>query len=120
MRWQERAACLGDPDDAWLGDTLTVDLATTCHGCPVRLECLTEAMPRDIRWDAGIWGGTTPKQRSDIRHKTVSVTDVWHRLDMMVREAHDGRFFDLAFTKPLPSRETARSEVGRGDRREDG
>jgi len=107
IRWQERAACANDPDEAWLGDVLTIDLATTCHGCPVRLECLTEAMPRDFRWDAGIWGGTTPKQRGDIRAQKARVTDVWHRLDQMVREAHDGRFFDLAYASRLPSRKTA-------------
>jgi len=109
-RWQERGACYGNADDGWLGSELTIDMATTCHGCAVRLECLTEALPRDIRWDAGIWGGTTPKQRGDIRSKKASVTDVWLMLDRIVKEAHSGRHDHMDYESGLLSAADARPE----------
>jgi hypothetical protein len=103
MSWQEHAACADDRNEDWLGDVVTLDLAVTCHGCPVRLECLTEALPRDIRWDAGIWGGTTPKQRGDIRNRKASVADAWRTLDQMVKEAHRGQHDDMDYQSGLLS-----------------
>ena len=93
--WQNRAACAGDSNPEWIGDTMTIDTATTCWVCPVRLECLTEALPRDIRWDGGIWGGSTPRQRGDIRTGKASVADVWLDLELLVKGMHGGRHDDM-------------------------
>jgi WhiB family redox-sensing transcriptional regulator len=32
-----------------------------CTGCPVRLECLSEALDNRIEW--GVWGGMTERER---------------------------------------------------------
>lgn len=62
--WQERSACLplmSDDPGAWdtifYGDT-TADRAPAkdvCSSCPVRLDCLSDALDRGEVW--GVWGG---------------------------------------------------------------
>jgi WhiB family redox-sensing transcriptional regulator len=32
-----------------------------CTGCPVRMECLAEALDHRIEW--GVWGGMTERER---------------------------------------------------------
>jgi hypothetical protein len=89
--WQELAVCTGDDNPEWLGEVITVDCATACLVCPVRLECLTEALPRDRHWDAGIWGGTTVADRDNIRRNKDTVAHIWRRLELLVKERHGGR-----------------------------
>ena len=72
--WMSEAACLGEPpeiffpahdDDAELGKAI-------CEGCPVKEDCLTYVLEhtRDAT-DAGVWGGTTEKERRSIRRRAV-------------------------------------------------
>lgn len=95
MTWQARGECVGDLSEEWLGDELTPDIATACFVCPVRLDCLTESLPRHRTWDVGIWGGTTATTREKIRMKQTTVTDAWRELETTVRRLHDGRFSDV-------------------------
>jgi WhiB family redox-sensing transcriptional regulator len=66
--WRGMAACLAyDPElfypVAGAMDTPAARRAVQiCTGCPVRRECLAEALARRERH--GIWGGTSPEQRS--------------------------------------------------------
>lgn len=120
MVWQESAACLGDPNTAWLGDTMTVDLAATCLSCPVRIECLTEALPRDRNSDNGVWGCTTPDERGRIRRHKARVADVWAAHSQTVKEMHGGRHDDMDYPSGLLSRERSRPGTRPGDRRADG
>lgn len=58
--WTSRAACLGQNPDRWfptLDDSDNHGRAAKqiCAGCPVRLECLVDALRRNE--DSGIWGG---------------------------------------------------------------
>jgi len=106
--WQELAACAGDRNPDWLADEMTLDCATTCLLCPVRLDCFTEALPRDRHWDAGIWGGTTLLQRDRIRSGKARLADVWAELERTVKEAHGGRSCDMDGTSSLLSRSGAR------------
>lgn len=72
--WQENAACLGTSGELFLGpdderprerarrESLAVVLCTTC---PVRQECLEHALTVPERH--GVWGGTTPADRAEMR-----------------------------------------------------
>jgi len=43
-----------------------------CSGCPVRLECLSEALDNRIEW--GIWGGMTERERRLLLRQHPDVT----------------------------------------------
>ena len=48
-----------------------------CMGCPVRFECLAEALDDRIEW--GVWGGMTERERRQLlrqRSDIVSWSDV--------------------------------------------
>jgi len=38
-----------------------------CAGCPVRNECLDDAVTANVQY--GVWGGTTPRERRRIRRQ---------------------------------------------------
>ena len=73
--WRVSAACLdGDPDDMFPdpSDARGVEYAKSfCRGCPVRDECLDNAMAQegDLKKESrfGIRGGLTPGQRYYLR-----------------------------------------------------
>ena len=76
--WTLRAACLGKPTDNWFPEVNSLSRRTkaaiavenrskrTCALCPVREECLTDAVKRGEEF--GIWGGTTPGDRRSVAH----------------------------------------------------
>lgn len=86
--WQARARCNGVEltefygVDGHTGAALHADAAdvadTWCRTCPVRRECLLDALSRDERW--GIWGGLTPLQRDEYAR-------IWKALRVRVEEA---------------------------------
>ena len=80
MSWREDAACAGDDDPRWLGSTITMSMARICWKCPVRTDCLFEALSREPKCDPGIWGGTTEYQRLMIRRKKHLLADYWSEL----------------------------------------
>lgn len=68
--WRERAACRLLPDDQtfifWPGrgdHTTTQAAKSVCLTCPVAQDCLDWALANN---EAGIWGGTSEKQRRDM------------------------------------------------------
>ena len=48
-----------------------------CAGCPVRTECLAEALDNQIEW--GVWGGMTERERRALLRRRPNVTS-WRRL----------------------------------------
>jgi WhiB family redox-sensing transcriptional regulator len=68
MSWAERAACRGYPTAWWFverGDMFAVDVARSiCARCPVRRDCLDEALDLEAEPRFGIVGGLTPHQRT--------------------------------------------------------
>jgi WhiB family transcriptional regulator, redox-sensing transcriptional regulator len=66
LGWRDRAACRGKSHPDWDGE-LRGYLFEICMGCPVRDECLMEALDHESRSDAGVWGGTGPEERRRIR-----------------------------------------------------
>ena len=56
-----RAKCRG-MEDALFPDASDQKRARLlCSGCPVRFECLAEALDNRIEW--GVWGGMTERER---------------------------------------------------------
>ena len=43
-----------------------------CSGCPVRFECLAEALDNRIEW--GVWGGMTERERRLLLRQRSDVT----------------------------------------------
>ena len=69
--WRDDALCLEADAELWfpeIGDSETARLAKRiCLGCPARAACLEFAL--DQGEYIGIWGGTTPNERRDLRRQ---------------------------------------------------
>lgn len=70
--WREQAACVDSDPELWFPlsegrvfEKETLAAKRICAQCPVKLQCLDEAMP--VTWLAGIWGGTTERERRALR-----------------------------------------------------
>jgi WhiB family redox-sensing transcriptional regulator len=60
--WVAKAACrTQDPDELFLRGAEQNKAKRICAGCPVRTECLAEALDNQIEW--GVWGGMTERER---------------------------------------------------------
>lgn len=60
--WFTRAACGGtDPDELFVQGAAQNRVKAVCLGCPVRTECLADAL--DSRMEFGVWGGMTERER---------------------------------------------------------
>jgi WhiB family transcriptional regulator, redox-sensing transcriptional regulator len=71
--WQRQAACrtpAAVQADAFfpLGRP-RVDVKKLCSSCPVRAECLAFALEQE---QEGIWGGTTTRERKEMRHEQLA------------------------------------------------
>lgn len=69
QEWREEALCRQTDADLWFpphGGHLRVtrDAKRICESCPVIAECLEYALEQ--RYEIGIWGGKTPKERDSI------------------------------------------------------
>ena len=85
LGWKNKAACRTNPGEHWDGD-LRPSMFVMCMGCPVRDECLMEALHHEDRSDAGVWGGTDPEQRRLIR-KGADPYEIWHETANEMRVA---------------------------------
>jgi len=69
LRWQDEAPCAGIGQELFYppkGDPLDAVTAVCRDACPVRRECLTDAMGHLADYGSGrygYWGGTSPDQR---------------------------------------------------------
>ncbi len=60
--WAPRAACKAEqPDRLFVRGAEQNKAKQLCAGCPVRTECLAEALDNQIEW--GVWGGMTERER---------------------------------------------------------
>jgi len=76
--WTLRAVCAAaDPDALFVTGAAQRDAARICQGCPVRLECLADALDNQVEF--GVWGGMTERQRRAILKKSPAVTN-WRSL----------------------------------------
>jgi len=76
--WTESAACRrSDPDALFVQGAAQNRAKSVCLGCPVRTECLADAL--DHRIEFGVWGGMTERERRALLKRRPNVLS-WRRL----------------------------------------
>src|SRR5690349_5600245 len=76
--WPSLAACRnGDPDALFVQGAEQNVAKRICRGCPVRYECLADAL--DNRIEFGAWGGMTERERRALLRRHPNVTS-WPRM----------------------------------------
>jgi WhiB family transcriptional regulator, redox-sensing transcriptional regulator len=76
--WARYAACRGsDPDELFVQGAAQNRAKTVCTRCPVRIECLADALDNDVEW--GVWGGMTERERRALLRRRPNVTS-WRQL----------------------------------------
>lgn len=76
--WTTMGRCVGrDPDELFVTGAAQRVAAKVCSGCPVRLQCLSDAL--DNRVEFGVWGGLTERQRRMLLRNRPDVTN-WRAL----------------------------------------
>ncbi len=62
QHWTAYGACGGlSPDDLFVEGAAQRSAREVCLGCPVRLDCLVDALDHHIAF--GVWGGLTERER---------------------------------------------------------
>jgi WhiB family redox-sensing transcriptional regulator len=70
--WRENSACgSSDADDLFADSARQRQAKAVCAGCPVRTECLAEAL--DERIEFGVWGGMTERDRRALLRRKPNV-----------------------------------------------
>lgn len=84
--WAAAATCKQSrPDELFVRGAEQHKAKVVCAGCPVRAECLAEALDNRIEW--GVWGGMTERERRAVLRKRPNVTS-WTALLATAKEAH--------------------------------
>lgn len=92
MNWTDRAACRGMDDTLFFPEGrghIAIEAYATCTRCPVRDHCLNEAIDRTNADDYGIWGGTSERDRIDIRRGHATRQQAMARGDRRGRLPYD-------------------------------
>jgi WhiB family redox-sensing transcriptional regulator len=85
--WTARAACKGtDPDELFVQGAAQNRAKLICRGCPVRTECLADAL--DNRIEFGVWGGMTERERRALLRRRPDVTS-WRNLLESARNRYE-------------------------------
>ncbi|WP_036554443.1 WhiB family transcriptional regulator [Nocardiopsis sp. CNT312] len=77
-----------DPDALFVKGTEQTRARRICEGCPVRLDCLAEAL--DARIEFGVWGGLTERQRRALLRRHPDVAR-WRPRLLQAPELYTGR-----------------------------
>ncbi len=70
--WTLRARCRGMQDELFPDGANQKRARAVCMGCPVRCECLAEALDNRIEW--GVWGGMTERERRALLRQRTDIT----------------------------------------------
>ncbi|UPK75428.1 WhiB family transcriptional regulator [Nocardioidaceae bacterium SCSIO 66511] len=82
--WARSAACRSQgPDALFVRGAEQNRAKQVCRACPVRAECLAEALDNEIEW--GVWGGMTERERRALLRRRPNVTS-WRTLLEAARE----------------------------------
>lgn len=70
-QWQDEALCAQADPESWYPEKggSTTAAKRVCMECPVRAQCLNEALERQERF--GIWGGLSERERRKLGRGTV-------------------------------------------------
>lgn len=82
--WTLRAKCRGLEDALFVEASEQKRARGLCAGCPVRSECLAEALDNRIEW--GVWGGMTERERRLLLRQHTDVTN-WKSVLLGQRQA---------------------------------
>jgi WhiB family redox-sensing transcriptional regulator len=83
--WATAASCRRvDPDDLFVQGAAQNRAKAVCLGCPVRAECLADAL--DSRIEFGVWGGMTERERRALLRRRPDVHSWWRLLDAAARD----------------------------------
>ncbi|MFF3313608.1 WhiB family transcriptional regulator [Streptomyces sp. NPDC002952] len=86
--WSEDAACRTSDSEALFADGAGQTRAKAiCTGCPVRAECLADALDNRIEW--GVWGGLTERERRALLRRRPHVAS-WRGVLLDGMAAHSG------------------------------
>src|SRR5271155_1587728 len=90
--WTTRAACKGtDPDELFVQGAAQNRAKLICRGCPVRTECLADALDNGIEF--GVWGGMTERERRALLRRRPDVTS-WRELLERARDSYERQGID--------------------------
>ena len=82
-----RAACRNaDPDALFVQGAAQNRAKLICRGCPVRTECLADAL--DNRIEFGVWGGMTERERRALLRRRPDVRS-WRALLETAKEEYE-------------------------------
>jgi WhiB family redox-sensing transcriptional regulator len=88
--WTPAAACRqAQPDQLFVRGAEQNKAKALCAGCPVRTECLAEALDNQIEW--GVWGGMTERERRALLRRRPTAS--WRSV---LETARDARTAPLA------------------------
>jgi WhiB family redox-sensing transcriptional regulator len=88
--WSAHARCREEPDALFVTGAAQHHAKRICVGCPVRAECLAEALDNGI--EEGVWGGATERERRALlrRHSDVkSWRQLFQELDAGIQQLED-------------------------------
>jgi len=92
--WAAVAACQGSrPDELFVQGAEQHRVKQVCVTCPVRTECLAEALDNRIEW--GVWGGMTERERRALLRRRPNVRS-WRRLLEAAQSEHQAAEAHLA------------------------
>ena len=85
--WSSKGACrTTDPDALFVQGAAQNRAKAVCLGCPVRTECLADAL--DNRIEFGVWGGMTERERRALLRRRPDVTS-WRELLETAKEQYE-------------------------------
>jgi WhiB family redox-sensing transcriptional regulator len=85
--WANAALCKESaPDELFVRGAEQHKAKVVCGACPVRAECLAEALDNEIEW--GVWGGLTERERRALLRQRPNVTS-WRQLLETAKDEHE-------------------------------
>ncbi|MGX7681442.1 WhiB family transcriptional regulator [Jatrophihabitans sp. DSM 45814] len=100
--WASKGSCRDvDPETLFVAGAAQHEAKTICNRCPVRLECLADAL--DSRAEFGVWGGMTERERRQLLRRRPDVKS-WRKLLASKAALHDYASVVRGRVRPLGGR----------------